>query len=118
MDIKLRAKLTAYSKVESIEKSTNAPDPDIAYSGNLLGVTSSGKYGMVPAVEQQDINSLFVDTNPKKVTITKDEIDKLFDLHKRPETVKKDEIDDLFEQANDPLNGVIISHAAIDSLFR
>lgn len=134
MDIKLRARLSAYSKVESITSASNSsasiPDPDILSAGHVLGVNNSGKYTLFPSIESSDIDTLFEDTSTDE-TITKEEIDTLFPDEK-PKSVTKCEIDSLFDDDvkvevadkddidtlfSDNTTISTVSHAEIDSLF-
>lgn len=117
MDIKLRARLSAYSKVESIQSGVTKPDPELAHSGKVLGISNSGDYTLFGSVDKQRINSLFADSTPNITTITKDEIDKLFPGERQAVSAGKDRIDTLFTKQN-PSAGVIVSHEAIDSLFK
>ena len=116
MDIKLRARLTAYSKVDSITAGATLPDPDLAYTGHVLGIGSNGDFNLFPAVESTAIEGLFADETPPTTVITKDEIDKLFTQEPKVETVTKDRIDSMFD-TEDPVNGLVVSFEAIDSLF-
>ena len=117
MDIKLRARLSAYSKVESIQAGVTKPDPELAHAGKILGVSTSGNYTLFDSVDKQKINSLFADSTPVVTTITKDEIDRLFPGEKQAVSAGTDRIDTLFTKQN-PNAGVIVSHEASDSLFR
>lgn len=76
MEIKLRARLSAYTKIESIQNSANIPDPDIAMAGNVLGVNNKGKYTLFPHSESTDIDELFSNVD-LTTSITKEEIDSL-----------------------------------------
>lgn len=91
MELKLRARLSAYSKVDSIG-SNSLPDPSTGNVGDVLGVGSSGGYELVPTVTTSDIDELFAETDSKATSITKDEIDSLFD----DTTVSLAQIDSLF----------------------
>lgn len=97
MDIKLRARLSAYSKVTSIGSSVDIPVPSASDAGTVLGVSESGDYKLFNRVSHEAIDSLFTGT-----------ID-------RPRTVTKNEIDTLFETNEE--NPQAVSHAMIDSLF-
>ena len=117
MDIKLRARLSAYSKVESIQTGVTKPDPELAHAGKILGVNTSGNYTLFDSVDKQKINSLFADSTPAATTITKDEIDGLFPSEKQAVSAGTDRIDALFTRQNPPAS-VVVSHQAIDSLFK
>lgn len=106
MDIKLRARLSAYSKIESLPTSTTIPDPDVYNSGNVLGVNDEGRYTLFPQVENEDIDELFTDTDLSRF-VTKEEIDTLFD---------KQETNDSEDNLSDTSSNV--SKADIDSLFQ
>lgn len=117
MDIKLRARLSAYSKVESIQAGVTKPDPELAHAGKILGVGTSGNYTLFDSVDKQKINSLFADSTPAASTIKKDEIDTLFPGEKKAVSAGTDRIDTLFTKQS-PNAGVIVSYEAIDSLFK
>lgn len=76
MDIKLRARLTAYSKVDSIE----------------------GTVSNLPTIDKEHIDSLF--DGPKDRVVTKEEIDTLFDA---PENTKDNKIGTVSYSAIDSL---------------
>ena len=78
MEIKLRAKLSAYSKVNSISSSCNVPVPDVVDSGSVLGVNDAGQYTFFKNTKQEDVDELF--TNADLTTsVTNEEIDSLFE---------------------------------------
>ena len=92
MNIKLNARLSAYSKVDSIQ---------------------SGECS-VDTITNEQIDELFEDLdNPQSVK--KDEIDTLFKTQEEPESVSKDEIDNLFVDEDHTVTSV--SYNEIDSLF-
>ena len=111
MDIKLNARLSAYSKIDSI-----------------LGGNCSHEY-----VTEEQIDNLFKDME-EPVSVTKSEIDKLFEDVEEPksvsktefdtlfaetqetESVTKDQIDELFAAPEQPVKSV--SYSEIDSLFK
>ena len=106
MDIKLRARLSAYSKIESISglgNSSSLPKPTVTDSGQVLGVNSSGNYTLFPSIQKEDIDTLFADLVEEE-TVTKEEIDELFPEDDETVSVTKDEIDSLFN--NDVVNAV------------
>ena len=77
MDIKLRARITAYSKVDSIE----------------------GTISDLPTVDKEHIDTLF-DGRPDRV-VTKEEIDSLFEREthdNKPGVVSYSAIDSLFKK--------------------
>lgn len=81
MDIKLRARLSAYSKIESIDGvNSNVPAPDATAAGNVLGVNNSGKYTLFPTVSTAEIDTLFEpeDEEPEISTVSYADSDSLF----------------------------------------
>lgn len=118
MDIKLRARLSAYSKIESISGlNSGVPVPEATDTGAVLGVSDTGKYTLFPTVKETEIDSLFSDA-PTEETVSKEEIDSLFEGDKAvPEAVSKEEIDTLFENKKEESNISTVSFADIDSLF-
>ena len=140
MDIKIRARLSAYSRISSVEGlKTNIPDPTASDAGHVLGVGDTGNYTLFPSVTTTDIDSLFqneeLDETVKKdeidslfpeegsddvESVTKDDIDSLFNDSITSESVTKEEIDNLFEDApgasSEETYGTV-SFAEIDSLF-
>ena len=91
MDIKLRARLSAYSKVDSI---TN---------------TCEHEY-----VSEEQIDELFKNMDTPS-SVTKTEIDELFQTVDEPESVSKTEIDSLFANVNEPES---VTKGQIDTLFK
>lgn len=118
MDIKLRARLSAYSKVDSLSDSTNGlPDTSLpGAEGALVGVGSGGNFTLFPAISNPEIDTLFNNENQSSL-VTKDEIDTLFTEEKDPSAVSKDEIDELFETTEEENTITRVSYAEIDSLF-
>lgn len=116
MDIKLRARLSAYSKIESISGlNSNTPVPDATSVGSVLGVNNSGMYTLFPTVKQEDIDGLFTDVIPDEI-VSKEDIDTLFEEETvTDEPVSKEQIDTLFEEEEPVVSTV--SFADIDSLF-
>lgn len=99
-EIKLRARLSAYSKIESLQQvGGGIPVPDVGEPGNSIVVSPEGNYVPMSAVTETDIDKLFMDV-------------------KDPETVTKEQIDTLFE--NEPVDkpAVAVTFAEIDSLFK
>ena len=140
MDIKIRARLSAYSRISSVEGlKTNIPDPTASDAGHVLGVGDTGSYTLFPSVTTTDIDGLFqneeLDETVKKdeidslfpeegsddvESVTKDDIDSLFNDSITSESVTKEEIDNLFEDAPGVSSGETygtVSFAEIDSLF-
>lgn len=117
MDIKLRARLSAYSKIESINGLTsNTPVPDATAAGSVLGVNNSGNYTLFPTVSTAEIDNLFGDVGTDDI-VTKEEIDTLFpDEQVKDEPVSKDQIDTLFKEEEPEITTV--SFADIDALFK
>lgn len=140
MDIKIRGRLSAYSRISSVEGlKTNIPDPTASDAGHVLGVGDTGKYTLFPSITTSDIDGLFLDEESDEIvkkdeidslfpeegsddveSITKDEIDSLFNDTTTSESVTKEEIDNLFEDApgasSEETYGTV-SFAEIDSLF-
>jgi hypothetical protein len=136
MDIKLRARLSAYSKIESISGiNSNIPDPDALKEGHVLGVGTDGKYTLFGKVTPEDIDGTFnTSTEPDVATkdeidnlfeedqgsteaVTKEEIDSLFASVDTVDSATKEEIDELFGNTTDTQVGTV-SYADIDSLFK
>lgn len=114
MDIKLRARLSAYSKIESVGGvSSNLPDPSLGSVGSVVGIGDTGKYTLFPTVNNNEIDELF-DGLPSNTTVTKEEIDQLFTPVEKPAAVTKSEIDSLFDSTDDP---EAITKDDIDTLF-
>ena len=98
MDIKLRARLSAYSKIESISGLNSiTPVPDATAAGSVLGVNNTGNYTLFPTVSTAEIDNLFGDVGTDDI-VTKEEIDTLF-KEEEPEitTVSFADIDALFK---------------------
>lgn len=96
MDIKLRAKLSAYSKISSIEGvNTTLPLPSVDNVGAVIGVGDSGQYTLFPTIKKENVDEMFVNDDIIE-TVIKEEIDTLFEGLEEPTTVTKQEIDDLF----------------------
>lgn len=139
MDIKLRARLSAYSKIESIQgmSNNNLPHPDATAEGHVLGVGSNGQYTLIRRVTQEDmsekwgqaqsaeytpkewIDTLFDKPAEKVDVLDKESIDTLFDgesTEGKVDVTEKETIDSVFkEQQNAGI--ATVSYAAIDSLF-
>lgn len=133
MDIKLRARLSAYSKLESISGINNTiPTPDETRIGSVLGVGEDGKYQFFGKVTTEQIDNEF-GAMPEKVTthdeidtlfpedpdvdaVTKEDIDSLFESDKGTDSATKDDIDKLFTPTDNKVGTV--SYADIDSLFK
>jgi hypothetical protein len=139
MDIKLRARLSAYSKIESIQgmNNNNLPHPDATAEGHVLGVDANGQYTLIRRVTQEDIAEKWgqaesdtviskntIDTlfdKPAEVVdvLDKSTIDTLFDdksLDGTVDVIEKETIDSLFSNNRDS-SIATVSYAAIDSLF-
>lgn len=91
MELKLRAKLTAYSKLDITSASSGLPDASELDAGSVVGVGEAGEYELFPTVTYGEIDSLF-DPQSQPTSVTKDEIDSLFD----DQSVTKQDIDSLF----------------------
>ena len=103
MDIRLRARLSAYSKVDSISSSCNVPVPDVVDSGSVLGVNEEGQYTFFKNTKHEDVDELFTDTD-LTTFVTKEEINSLFENvvadptvpQESDQLVTKEDIDKLF----------------------
>ena len=107
MDIKLRARLSAYAKIESLSQlQTNLPDPDSMAAGYMLGVNNQGTYTLFPTVAAPEIDELFEDIpaiKPEYETATKEHIDELFpEQSLNDSAVTKSDINTLFD--NESIN--------------
>lgn len=110
MDIKLRARLSAYSRIESITQvSNNTPTPDVNSAGSLVGVNKDGEYTLYKTVGKEEIDSLFMDVVPDDV-VSKEEIDSLFSANGESSHVP------VTPQA--PASGNNVTFEDIDSLFK
>ena len=133
MDIKIRARLSAYSKIASVDGvSTSLPMVGVEDAGAVLGVSETGNYTIFPTVKNEKVDELFLgmDTErtvekseidtlfqdaPTVETVTKQEIDKLFGEQEEVDSVDKEDIDTLF---NSESTIGTVSFADIDSLFK
>lgn len=88
MEIKLRARLAAYSRMDSIENIANRV-PHKAID------TLFDPKELDTIVSKEDINDLFIDAEPDRV-VDKEEIDSLFQLD-NDRKVTYAEIDSLFD---------------------
>ena len=116
MDIKIRAKLSAYSRISSVEGlKTNIPDPTVSEAGHVLGIGDTGKYTLFPSITTEDIDRLFQNEESDE-TVKKDEIDSLFSEEGSDdvESVTKDDIDSLF---NDTTTSESVTKGEINNLF-
>ena len=109
MDIKLKARLSAYSKVDSINHecsidSVTEPQIDELFKD----------MDMPQSVTKSEIDNLFVGED-KPESVSKSAIDSLFGETDEPESVTKDSIDTLFENTDDTI--ATVSFKEIDSLF-
>jgi hypothetical protein len=115
MDIKLRARLSAYSKISSIE-GVNQTLPLVGADdvGAVLGVGNDGNYTLLKSVSNDSVDEMFTySTYPTPVE--KPDIDKLFDITGKPSSVTKDDIDKLFSDGD---TTTAIGKEDIDSLFK
>ena len=76
MNIKLKAKLSAYSKVDSI--GSEFPRPLPSDYGKLLGVGRDGSYELFGTTTAADMDELFEDDNKKKKSVNELLIDSMF----------------------------------------
>lgn len=76
MDIKLRARLSAYSKIDPTTSggATSLPTPTPEDVGDVVGVDASGQYTLFPRVSKEQIDSLF---NTPDTTINKEQLKEL-----------------------------------------
>lgn len=111
MDIKLRARLCAYSRITELEPNIpeKVTDEQIDDLFTNMDVPTS--------VTKDEIDNLFTEQEAPK-SVTKADIDNLFaNSEDKPESVQKDTIDTLFDEtATD--NVTSVTFAEIDSLFR
>jgi hypothetical protein len=117
MEIKLRARLSAYSKVDSFS-TTDSILPNTSFpgaQGSLLGVGSDGKYKLFPTISEQQVDELFEGQEIPTI-VQKSEIDTLFEEQEQNSVVDKEDIDTLFEKSDDD-SITRVSYAEIDSLF-
>jgi hypothetical protein len=118
MDIKIRARLSAYSRLESLEGLQNAiPSPSVEDAKSVLGVGDNGKYTFFRVMTPQDMESELSSRYPTTPdgTVEKTEIDTLFEKREEPQAVGKDAIDTLFAKQEEP---EAVGKEAIDTLFK
>lgn len=117
MEMKIRARLSAYSKVDSMS-GLGVPAATEKDAGAVLAVDANGNYSLVSSVSNSQVDDLFnEDIFP--TIVDKDTIDSLFETVESDRPVSKDEIDDLFGEVNNSGNSIgTVTHSAIDSLFK
>ena len=110
MDIKIKARLSAYSKVDSFAASSivSVPEQDIDTLFNKEPVDGT--------VTKDEIDTLFVTEPDKYGTVNKNTIDTLFKEEEQTTTVEKDNIDTLFVPEDEEPTETV-SFVEIDSLF-
>lgn len=118
MDIKLRARLSAYSKIESIQgMNNNLPHPDATAEGHVLGVGSNGQYTLIRRVTPEDMSEKWGQAQSPEVT-SKEWIGTLFD---RPaeatDVINKETIDSLFDNKSTEDQVDVTEKGTIDTLF-
>ena len=114
MDIKIRARLSAYSKIASVEGvSTSLPLPGIDNVGAVLGVGNEGQYTLFPTVKNEQVDEMFLGMDVAQ-SVEKDEIDTLFKDEEQPVSVTKGAIVSLFEGEEED---TIVEKDDIDELF-
>ena len=60
MNIKFRARLSAYSRIDpSTEQQGSLPPASVQDSGNVVGVANAGQYTLFPKVTPEMIDDLF-----------------------------------------------------------
>ena len=96
MDIKLHARLAAYSKIESLD-SNKLPTPDSSNVGDIISVNINGNYTLIDSVTRDEIDTLFDGSITPAVSVNKDTIDTLFLDDQEVEIVTKAAIDSLFQ---------------------
>lgn len=96
MDIKLNARLSAYSKVNSLDPN-KLPLPNGGNEGDVLGVDAHGEYTLIDCVANETIDTLFNGDITEAISVTKDTIDTLFIDEANAEVVSKAAIDSLFD---------------------
>lgn len=82
MDIKLRARLSAYGKLSLTTPeggNNDLPFPSIDDAGSVVGVGSTGSYTLFNRVTESEIDSLFNKKPDEPNVVTKDDIDTLFE---------------------------------------
>ena len=95
MDIKLNARLSAYSKVNTLDPN-QLPLPTGGNAGDVLGIDNKGEYTLIDCVTNESIDSLFTGQITEPVSVKKDDIDTLFTDDSDVEIVSKSAIDSLF----------------------
>lgn len=78
MNIKLHAKLAAYSKISEIKNEMELPEPTFSDIGGFVGVGVDGKYTIFKNVSQSRIDELFTEEGIEVNTTNKALIDSLF----------------------------------------
>jgi hypothetical protein len=120
MNIKLRARLSAYSKIDSLASvASYIPEPELTEAGHIVTVGSAGEYKLMSSTSPTDIDTLFEYTGDK--IVSKDDIDKLFPVSSSTNKVDKEQIDSLFGDGKKPpqqTSSNTVSYAQIDSLFK
>ena len=118
MEMKIRARLSAYSKVDSMS-GLGVPTATEGDAGSILAVDANGNYSLVSSVSSGQVDNLFSEEILPEI-IDKDTIDSLFEpVIDGDRPIDKSEIDDLFGDSNDTHGGVgTVTHSAIDSLFK
>lgn len=115
MDLKLRARLCAYSKIESIQGvNSELPLPDESNAGSMIGVGNNGNYTLIGKATQSDFDTQFGKVQETPVVPDK-WIEDLFETPAPEDTVTKEEIDKLFPERIDESDA--ITKDKIDSLF-
>lgn len=118
MEMKIRARLSAYSKVDSMS-GLGVPAATEENAGAVLAVDATGNYSLVSSVSSSQVDDLFNEEVFPEI-VDKDTIDSLFETvieDDRP--ISKDEIDNLFGEVDNSGNSVgTVTHSAIDSLFK
>lgn len=114
MDIKIRARLSAYSKVSSIDSiSTELPLAGKSDAGSVVGVGEDGSYTLFPTSNKDSIDEMFTYSSVP-TPVEKQEIDGLFSNEDTATSVTKDAIDSLF---TDSKTSGVVGKEEIDSLF-
>ena len=117
MEMKIRARLSAYSKVDSMS-GMGVPAADVSNAGAILTVDENGQYRLMSSISNEQVDNLFTEEIAPTV-VDKDTIDSLFKETAEDERpVGKEEIDSLFGNEIDGEVVETVSHSARDSLFK
>jgi hypothetical protein len=117
MEMKIRARLSAYSKVDSIS-GMGVPAADASNAGAILTVDENGQYRLMSSISNEQVDNLFTEEILPDI-VDKDTIDTLFkETVEDDRPIGKEEIDSLFGNGTNVEGVGTVSHSAIDSLFK